>query len=295
MIACDMPHTALDQLLLPNETIEQGGIYIAKGIAEKTVWDAHAVENATHAVISAKDEEDAKRKSVKQIADIKQHLTPADIMLDLGSGYGRVAQYLLPDMTLGGYIACDSSFEMLSLFRERYIRSDEEQRTPALSLNADIHTIPLRDNAVDVVLVCAVFLHNHKDVVEKSMQEIKRVLKPGGTLLVYSSFPRAATAMGVQGILYQALLNLLGKPFKNGPVRYYSKAEVIKLLTGFSQVSINPYAFSLVPKSLIFLPRIIDNVYRSGFAQPLNHLFEKLVPASMKSYLAVHYDVVAKR
>ena len=295
MIANDMPKTELNQLLQPNETIEQGGIYIAKGIAERTVWDKHAVENPAHAVISAKDETDARRKSVTQIADIKQHLTSTDIVLDLGAGYGRVAQYVLPGVTLGGYIACDSSYEMLSLFRERYIRSDEEQRTPALSLNADIHTVPLKDNSVDVVLVCAVFLHNHKDVVEKSMQEVKRVLKSGGTLLVYSSFPRAATAMGIQGLTYQALLNLLGKPFKNGPVRYYSKKEVIRLLSGFMEVTILPSGFSAIPKSLIFLPRVLDNLWRLGIANPLNTLLGHIVPKSLKPYFSVHYDIIAKR
>ncbi len=295
MIASDMPQNGLTQLLQPNETIEQGGIYIAKGIAERTVWDKHAIENPTHAVISAKDETDAREKSAEQIDDIKQHLSPKDVLLDLGAGYGRVAQYVLPDMPLTGYIACDSSYEMLSLFRERYIRSDEEQLTPALSLNADIHTIPLINNSVDVVLVCAVFLHNHKDVVQKSMQEIKRILKPGGTLLVYSSFPRAATAMGIQGIAYQALLNLLGKPFKNGPVRYYGKREVTKLLNGFSEVIIVPHGFTVIPKSLIFLPRFIDKGWRLGIANPLNLILEKVIPKSLKPYFCVHYDVVAKR
>ena len=165
----------------------------------------------------------------------------------------------------------------------------------ALSLNADIHTIPLKDNSVDVVLVCAVFLHNHKDVVEKSMQEIKRVLKNDGVLLVYSSFPRAATAMGVQGLMYQALLNLLGKPFKNGPVRYYSKKEVTRLLSGFSQAALYPVGFSFFPKSLIFLPRVLDNLWRVGIANPLNTLMGRILPKSLKPYCAVHYDVVAKR
>ena len=295
MIASDMPQNGLTQLLQPNETIEQGGIYIAKGIAERTVWDKHAIENPTHAVISAKDETDAREKSAEQIDDIKQYLSPTDVLLDLGAGYGRVAQYVLPDMPLTGYIACDSSYEMLSLFRERYIRSDEEQLTPTLSLNADIHTISLINNSVDVVLVCAVFLHNHKDVVQKSMQEIKRILKPGGMLLVYSSFPRAATAMGIQGIAYQALLNLLGKPFKNGPVRYYGKQEVIKLLLGFSEVTIVPHGFTVIPKSLIFLPSFIDKWWRLGIANPINLLLEKIFPMSLKPYFCVHYDVVAKR
>ena len=290
-----MAHEELSTLLKPNDTLKQGDIYIAKGIAERTVWDDHAIENATHAVISATNEADARLKSFDQIIDIKRHVKPEHVLLDFGSGYGRVAQYMLPEVVLKGYIAVDSSLEMLTLFKDRYVRSDDEQRTPVLFLNADIHTVPLKNAAVDVVIVCAVFLHNHKDVVEKSMSELKRVLKPGGTLLVYSSFPRGATAMGLQGHFYQALLNLLGKPFKNGPVRYYSKSEVLQLFSGFAGVEIYPTGFSLIPKTLIFLPSPLEKFYRTLIANPINNFLEKIIPLNLKPYFAVHYDVIAVR
>lgn len=290
-----MPTESLTALIKPNQTVEKNGIYIAKEIAEKTVWDKLAVENPTHAVISAKDEADATRKSATQIADIKSFLKPDDILLDCGTGYGRVAKYILPDMTIGGYIGVDSSFEMLSLFSQRYRLNEDEQRTPLLLLNADIHTIPLTDASVDVALVSAVFLHNHKSIVEKAVTEIKRVVKLEGRILVYSSFPRAATLMGIQGHLYQFLLNLLGKPFKNGPVRYYRKKEVLRLFAGCAEVTLRPVGYSVLPKSLIFLPRFLDNIWRVGIANPLNNLLDKITPASLKPYFAVHYDVVAKR
>lgn len=290
-----MTETDLVALLQPNQTIEQGNLHIAKGIAERTVWDKHALDNPTHAVISAKDETAAKEKSLTQIAEIKQYLKPEDVLLDFGTGYGRVAQYLLPQMTLAGYIGMDSSCEMLTLFRQRYIRSDAEQKTPLLLLNADIHTVPLKDATVDAAIVCAVFLHNHKDVVQKSMNELARVMKPGGTVLVYSSFPRAATFMGLQGMAYQVFLNLMGKPFKNGPVRYYSKKEVMKLFKDFTELDIIPSAFTVVPKTLIFLPGPLEKIYRVGFANPINNLLEKITPLSLKPYFAVNYDVVAKR
>ncbi|MEN9920422.1 MAG: hypothetical protein RL538_315 [Candidatus Parcubacteria bacterium] len=285
----------ITDLLLPNETIDHGGIAVAKGVAERTVWDKLSIENATHAVISAKDEEDARRKSVAQIADIKRHLTSENVLLDMGCGYGRVAKYLLPEMTLGGYVGVDSSYEMLSLFRERYVRSDVEQQTPVLFINADIHTVPIKDQSIDTAIVCAVFLHNHKDVVGKAMAELKRVMKPGGTVLIYSSFPRVATAMGLQGTLYQLLLNLMGKPFKNGPVRYYSKAEVTKLFKDFKEVTIRPAGFSIIPKTLIFLPSPLEKIWRLGFAEPLNRLLERVIPASLKPHFAVHFDIIAKR
>lgn len=285
----------LETLVKPQATIEHDGILVAKEIAEKTVWDKLAVENPTHAVISAKDEAEAAKKSLAQIADIRQHLTAGTTLLDLGTGYGRVAKYLLPDMVIGGFVGLDSSYEMLSLFKQHYQASELEQRTPLLLLNADIHTVPLNEASVDVVLVCAVFLHNHKNVVEQAMAELRRVLKPGGTVLIYSSFPRAATFMGMQGLAYQAFLNLIGRAFKNGPVRYYWHDEIMHLFDGFSSVKLKPVGYSVLPKSLIFLPQIVDDLWRKLIANPLNTLLERISPEWLKYYCAVHFDVVAKK
>jgi ubiquinone/menaquinone biosynthesis C-methylase UbiE len=281
--------------LQPNETVDHKGIFVAKGIAEKTVWDKLSLENPTQAVISAPNEAAAKEKSREQIEDIKRYLTANDILLDFGCGYGRVAKYLLPEMALKGYVGVDSSFEMLTLFKEHYIRSDKEQQTPLLLINADIHTVPLRDNSIDVAIVSAVFHHNHKDVATKAMAELKRVVKPGGTVLIYSSFPCLVTAMGVQGTIYQMFLNLMGKPFKNGPVRYYSKREVLKLFSDFDEVNIIPYGFGIIPKTLIFLPKPIEKLYRRGFSNPVNRLLEKICPESWKANFGSYYDVIAKR
>lgn len=290
-----MDNQTLQPLLKERETIERAGIFVAKDIAEKTVWDKLAIENPTHAVISAKDEVDAATKSKEQIADIKHQLSAGDVLLDLGTGYGRVAKYLLPQMTLGGYIGVDSAYQMLELFQKRYAATKAEQSTPALFLNADIHTLPLKDASVDVVIVCAVFLHNHKNVVQKAMEEIERVVKPGGRVLVYSSFPRSATLMGLQGHAYQALLNLLGRPYKNGPVRYYRHLEIARLFAKFSEIELRPVGFSVIPKSIIFLPKVIDGLYRTLIANPLNVLLFAITPARLKPYFAVHYDVIAKR
>jgi len=290
-----MEQQSLRGILKEQDTIDRDGIFVAKDIAEKTVWDSLAIENPTHAVISAKDETDAAKKSETQIEDIKLHLEEGNVLLDLGTGYGRVAKYLLPQMQLGGYIGLDSAYQMLQLFKDRYTRSESEQKTPLLLLNADIHTIPLKNDSVDAVIVCAVFLHNHKNIVERSMSELTRVIKPGGKMLVYSSFPRSATIMGLQGAFYQILLNLLGKPYKNGPVRYYRHKELSKLFTSFTEVELFPVGYSVLPKTLIFLPGPLEKLYRIGIANPINKLLEKVTPARLRPYFAVHYDVVATR
>lgn len=285
----------ISQLLQPHCTIEKDGIFVTKDIANKTVWDELAKENPTHAVISAPNEAAAALKSQSQIADIRRHLAPDDVLLDYGCGYGRVAQYLLPTQTLKGYIGLDSSYNMLQLFHQRYIGSEAEQATPVLFLNADINSIPLQDTSVDKVIVCAVFLHNHKSIVDRAMQQLTRVVKPGGTVLVYSSFPRLASLMGVQGWAYQMVLNIFGRPFKNGPVRYYRAAEIKRLFADFSSVELVPVGYTLLPKTIIVLPWPLEVAYRRGLANPINSALEKITPQSLKRYFATNYDVIAKR
>lgn len=285
----------LNTLIRRDAVIDRQGIYVTKEIAEKTVWDKLAIQNPTHAVISAKDADAAAKKSKPQIEHIKQFVSDSTVVLDLGAGYGRVAEYLLPQQPLAGYVAVDSAYNMLELFKRRYELSAEEQQTPVVFVNADMHTLPLLPQTVDVVIVSAVFLHNHKEVVSRAMIEVSRVLKPGGTLLVYSSFPRAASLMGLQGYAYQALLNLLGKPYKNGPVRYYRAKEVRRLLKEYKTVELVPYGFAVLPKSIIFFPKALDTLYRTIVANPINQLLEQWCPVSCKKHFATHYDIVAVR
>jgi len=290
-----MESEKLAALIKTDCTVKREGIYVGKEISEKTVWDKLALENPTHAVISAKDENAAKLKSAEQIEDIKHQVKPGDILLDCGTGYGRAAKYLLPEMAISGFIGVDSAYDMLKLFKDRYDSTPREQTTPLLLINADIHTIPLREDSVDVALVSAVFLHNHKTVVGNAMEEIKRVIKPGGKMLVFSSFPRSVSFMGIQGHAYQALLNLIGKPFKNGPVRYYRRREISHLFDGFTEFELRPVGFAVLPKSIIFLPKFLDNVWRLVIANPVNKVLEIICPARLKPYFAVHYDVIATK
>ncbi|MCA9365835.1 class I SAM-dependent methyltransferase, partial [Candidatus Kaiserbacteria bacterium] len=230
-------NTNLKSLLKPNSVTEREGIFVDKYIADKTVWDKLAVESPEHAVISASSEEAVAEKSVDQITELKVDL-PEGIILDLGCGYGRIAKYLLPQRSFSGYIGVDSAHEMVRLFAARYNQTPAEQTTPVMFVNADIHMIPLQDSSVDSVVVAAVFLHNHKSVVKRSLDEIYRVLKPGGVMYVYGSFPNKWSLMGLQGMIYQMFLNLIGNPFKNGPVRYYARGEVADLLDSFSEINI---------------------------------------------------------
>lgn len=288
-------NSGMNNFLIESRVTDKDGIYVSREIAERTVWDKLAKENPTHAVISAVDEEAARKKSEPQIKEIKEYVSQGTVLLDLGCGYGRVAQYLLPTQRISRYIGVDSAYEMLSLFKDRYSKTVAEQSTPLTLVNADIHTLPLNEKSVDLVVVSAVFLHNHKTIVGRAIEELKRVLKPGGKLLIYSSFPRAYTFMGLQGAAYQGFLNVLGKPMKNGPVRYYTKRELKRLFKDFGHVNYVEDGFTFVPKTIIILPGMIERLYRLGIANPINSFLAKILPSKIKKYFAVHLDVIATR
>lgn len=281
-------------LLDPTQGRLRDGIWVSNALNERTVWDQLADTDPLQAVISAESAQAAWAKSAPQIEQIASCVDSHSILLDVGCGYGRIAQYLLPERPIGAYVGIDSSFEMLGIFKRRYDSTPPEQKTPVMLVNSDITTLPFPAASVDVVVVSAVFLHNHKSVVKAAMAEVGRVLKPGGKLLVFSSFPRRATAMGLQGSLHQFYLNRRGTPERNGPVRYYSHREVARMLQGFADVRILPTGFEVVPKSIIGTPPALDKLYRRFVSGPANVGLGRLLKRWQPAF-ARHYDVIAIR
>jgi SAM-dependent methyltransferase len=100
---------------------------------------------------------------------------PVGVALDAACGTGRHAQYLA---SLGHeVIGVDSSPEMLELARAKVPGGEFHE--------ADLHELPLEDDSVDLV-VCAISL-THVPELEPVLQELVRVLRPGGHLVISDS------------------------------------------------------------------------------------------------------------
>lgn len=67
---------------------------------------------------------------------------------------------------------------------DRYITTDIE--SPLAKVKADIHQLPFADNTFDAVLCNHVLEHVADDI--KAMQELRRVLKPGGWAILQVPF-----------------------------------------------------------------------------------------------------------
>ncbi|MFJ9697466.1 class I SAM-dependent methyltransferase [Kitasatospora sp. NPDC101183] len=120
--------------------------------------------------------------------------TPRGVVLDLGSGTGRVAAHLASPARR--VIAVDRSHGMLE-----FARGSLPDRH-AVALRADVRHLPIRDASVDAV-ICSGVLHHLPDW-RGALAEAARVLAPGGTLIVRE--PNASYAAG----LFEPLEKLMG-------------------------------------------------------------------------------------
>jgi ubiquinone/menaquinone biosynthesis C-methylase UbiE len=122
-------------------------------------------------------------------------LAPGDLILDVGTGPGRVPRLLhqlRPDLEVEGV---DVSAEMIE-----GARATAERERPAISgpgalryTVADVADLPYPDGSAALV-VSSLSLHHWPDP-QAGLVEIRRVLRPGGTAWLYDVKPQLATTL----------------------------------------------------------------------------------------------------
>lgn len=117
-----------------------------------------------------------RRKIVKEIQ--KKNL-PKNYIIDLATGTGDLSLELLKldPMKL---FAADISYNMLALQKKK-ISSDK-----LVLLQCDSLHLPFADNSIDIITIG--FGIRNFEFMEKSIDEINRVLKPGGELIIIEMF-----------------------------------------------------------------------------------------------------------
>lgn len=99
------------------------------------------------------------------------------ILVDLGAGDGFISRFAAPFVKK--VIAVDISGEMLRELR-RKAKSDGLRNIE--TLESDARDVPLADSSVD--MVCANMYLHHIEQPEIALQEIYRILKPGGMVFL---------------------------------------------------------------------------------------------------------------
>jgi len=129
--------------------------------------------------ISEKDT--TKLERMAQRLDLK----PGSTVLDIGTGTGVFIPFLLNRIGKDGrLVALDIAEEMLKKAQAKGFNGDIKY------LCADVTNIPLNDEIFDAVVCYSSFPHFHNK--PKALNEIKRVTRRGGRLLICHTSSRAA-------------------------------------------------------------------------------------------------------
>ncbi|MGQ9682291.1 MAG: class I SAM-dependent methyltransferase [Anaerolineae bacterium] len=125
-------------------------------------------------------------------------VAPNARVLDIGSGTGALSLALAEHLTAGHLVGIDPTPQMLDRARENACASGLADRVEFRQASAE--ALPFEDASFDVV-VSSIALHH--TVVRRSLQEIARVLKPGGRLVVADMAPN---------VMWKGCLGLLIPP-----------------------------------------------------------------------------------
>ncbi|OGY68890.1 MAG: hypothetical protein A2586_00025 [Candidatus Harrisonbacteria bacterium RIFOXYD1_FULL_40_9] len=100
-----------------------------------------------------------------------------DIVVDVGGGTGRIAQFLVGKVKMITVI--DSSEPMIA---------ECKKHSGIMCIQASGDAMPIKEDSVDKVILVDVFHHLRSP--ENVIQEIKRILKVDGTLIIEEFNPR---------------------------------------------------------------------------------------------------------
>jgi ArsR family transcriptional regulator len=108
------------------------------------------------------------------VAEIRKRIPRANSVADLGCGSGALLERLMGNVET--LIGVDSSREMLAEAAKRLNRETVDLRI------GEVEHLPLRDRETEVAVINLVLHHLRNP--REGLQEVHRVLSPGGTLIV---------------------------------------------------------------------------------------------------------------
>ena len=173
------------------------------------VWGGEDI----HIGLYQDDEEpirDASRRTVAVMADRLETAGPDSEVIDLGGAYGGSPRHV------AGKYGCHVVSLNLSEVQNRRARQQNEEYGMAdkvTVVDGDFENVPYDDNTFDIVWSQDSFLHSGNR--QAVMDEIQRVLKPGGELIFTDPMQEdniAQDAEKLQPVLKRLSLDTMGSP-----------------------------------------------------------------------------------
>ena len=145
-------------------------------------YEAHARALPPDSSIGDGDFDEVGR--IELSALVQEGLTPSSTLLDFGCGTGRLAVHAIPYLAEGRYIGTDISSTMIDLARDRIDRVAPGHRSGVEWVHQPDEQFPASDASIDVICAFSVFTHMEHEDTYRYLCAARRVLRPGGRLVV---------------------------------------------------------------------------------------------------------------
>ncbi len=161
----------------------------------------------------------------KALAQICFEKNQAFKILDIASGTGALAIQAAKSFASAQIIATDVSQKMLAIGAEKIKKLNLDHQITCQVVDAE--KIPFDDHTFEVIMV-AFGVRNFENL-EKGIQEMLRVLKPSGQLIVLEfSRPKQFPIKQLFQLYFKYLLPLIGKLFSKDPRAYHYLFESVQ-------------------------------------------------------------------
>lgn len=174
------------------------------------------------------------------------------VLYDAGGGIGNYGWFFGRDFK--EVIVSDISKRALSKIPEKHI----------IRLNCSVLDNKLPDNYCDCILLIDVFEHIDSQDLTKMMKDLKRVLKPDGRIIIFTSHFGWGLGAIIQRI-FQPKKRLLGNEYKEGHVNRLKYREFQEIFRDVGLKVDNFYFYS------IFFQQITDGI-KDNFARIISSI-----------------------
>jgi len=183
------------------------------------LWDPPETADAMSLILNTTDADTFESTGRADADRLAAHVPAGGTALDLGCGIGRVARYLAP--RCGLLWAVDASPRMLELARGRL--AGEPNVRFALCVDTSVPSVP--DASVDMAYALLVLQHLEREDAFLLLEELHRVLRPDGRLVV--TFPNLLSDTYLDAFVRYAHT---GEVANAARARMYTPEEVARLL-----------------------------------------------------------------
>lgn len=169
-------------------------------------------------------------------------------VLDFGVGWGRMIRYYLKDVIAENIHGVDVAQQMIDICKSTIPSVNFQLVAPA-------PPVPFASNSLDIVYAYSVFSHLAEGIHMKWVEEIARVLKPGG-ILVATTQPRRFVEMcehwranKPESLWHENL----AKSFVDTKAAYaaYDRGDYLYSATGGGSLDASFYGEALIPRAYV--------------------------------------------